>query len=83
MSFMVLQAIETRYLGPTNVRGSRVKATAAAGSLTTDWDDALNSEQNHLRAALMLSSKFDWKGDLAQGVLASGNNVFVFTSRHD
>ena len=36
-----MQAIETRYLGPTNTRGSRIKATAAAGSITIHYDDAL------------------------------------------
>ena len=28
----MLQAITTKYLSPTNTRGTRVKATAAAGS---------------------------------------------------
>lgn len=27
-----MQAIETKYLGPTNTRGSRIKASAQAGS---------------------------------------------------
>lgn len=56
------QAITTKYLGPTNVRGSRVKATAAAGSLTLNWDVALNSDQNHIAAAKALAEKFDWGG---------------------
>src|SRR4051812_45021830 len=38
---MKMQAIQTRYLGPSNVRGSRVKAFAAAGSITLSWDHRL------------------------------------------
>ncbi len=36
---MSYQAIVTRYHGPGNVKGSRVKATAQAGSTITEWDD--------------------------------------------
>ena len=38
-SQMSYQAIVTRYHGPGNVKGSRVKATAQAGSTITEWDD--------------------------------------------
>jgi hypothetical protein len=45
-------AIVTKFLGPTNTRGSRVKATTPSGqSVTIDWDHALDSEGNHNRAA--------------------------------
>ena len=45
-------AIVTKFLGPTNNRGSRVKATMPSGkSVTIDWDHALDSEGNHNRAA--------------------------------
>lgn len=43
----MFQAITTRFLGPTNFRGSRVKATADAGSVTLSWDYALGIDQNH------------------------------------
>lgn len=55
-----LQAIATRYLGPTNTRGSRVKAHCEAGSLTVGWDHALNPFQNHQAAALALAAKLKW-----------------------
>jgi hypothetical protein len=54
------QAIITKYLGPTNSRGARVKATAQVGSVTVGWDYALNAEQNHERAMEALAAKFDW-----------------------
>jgi hypothetical protein len=56
-----MQSIETKYIGPSNVRGSRVKATASGGvSLTLSWDDALNVEENHNAAARALITKLGW-----------------------
>jgi hypothetical protein len=73
------QAITTQYFGPGNVRGARVKATAAAGSITLGWDNALNIEQNHIAAARALASKFDWKGRYHGGALPGQSGyVFVF-----
>ena len=55
-----MQAIITKYLGPTNFRGSRVKASAQAGSVTIPWDDAKDSANNHIAAALALIRKYGW-----------------------
>ncbi len=60
MSNNIRQAITTKYIGPTNTRGSRVKAQADAGSLTLSWDDALSIEENHSRAAHALANKYKW-----------------------
>ena len=54
------QAILTKYLSPTNFRGARVKAWAAAGSITLPWDHALGVDENHEQAALALQRKFGW-----------------------
>lgn len=54
------QAIVTKYLGPTNFRGSRVRATASAGSVTVPWDSSKDAEDNHYAAALALALKFEW-----------------------
>ena len=78
------QAIVTKHLGPTNHRGSRVKATAQAGSVTVPWDDALNSEANHDRAAKALAQRYGWlegagwrmyPGEMPDGT----GNVYVLT----
>ena len=72
------QAITTKYLGPTNVRGSRVKAMAAAGSITLSWDDALNSDNNHAAAAHAIAVKFGWSGTYHGGGLSNNHgNVYV------
>jgi hypothetical protein len=55
--------IETRFLGPTNYRGSRVKAWSGEHSIVVPWDHALNAGENHERAASALALKLGWEGD--------------------
>lgn len=54
------QAIVTKYHGPTNTRGSQVSARAEAGRIFVEWDDALNSGDNHTAAARALLEKLGW-----------------------
>ena len=74
-----MQAIVTKYLGPTNSRGSRFKAKCAAGSLTVSYDYRLNSEDNHKAAAEALRAKLGWKGSLEMGWLPDGTCCHVFS----
>jgi hypothetical protein len=76
---MKMQAIQTRYIGPRNVRGSRVKAIAEAGSITLSWNPRLNSEGNHKAAAEALANKFGWHGKWFGGGLPGSGMVFVCT----
>lgn len=73
------QAIVTKYHGPGNVRGSRVKATAAAGSVILGWDDRLNVEENHKAAAKVLAEKFGWRGCWVGGAMPGAGYVFAMT----
>jgi hypothetical protein len=63
------QAITTKYFGASNVKGARIKATAAAGSIYHHRDDALSIEANHAAAAEALANKFGWRGSWAMGGL--------------
>jgi len=74
---MIVQAIETRYFGPTNARGARVKATAGAGSVTVTWDHAKKFEENHIAAAKALAEKFGWAGTWYGGGLPKRGFAFV------
>lgn len=67
-----MQAILTKYLGPTNVRGSRIKATARAGSVTASYDHALDADGNHKAAAAALCAKMGWTGDSHKGSWVMG-----------
>lgn len=66
-------AILTRYLGPTNYRGSRIVVTSGNGHrLVVSWDDALDVSENHAMAARKLCEKMGWTGELASGGLKDG-----------
>lgn len=73
------QAIQTKYFGPSNIHGARVRAYAAAGYKTIEWDHALNAEQNHERAASELAHKYGWDkfSRLIGGVISDGSYVWV------
>lgn len=59
--------VRTRYLGPTNSRGARVKATTASGlAVTVSWDHALNSTENHEAAFRAMLAK---SGNAVAGVV--------------
>lgn len=78
------QAITTKYFGPTNFRGSRVKATCDAGSVTLSWDYGLNSDENHRAACEALIEKLGWGSDRypfrwVGGFTHDGRCVFVRT----
>ena len=65
-----MRAIITRYLGPTNHRCSRIKASAGrAGSITVSWDYSLpdNVSANHRAAAMALMHKLGWDYALVSG----------------
>lgn len=53
-----MQAIETKYLAPTNYLCSRIKATCDRGSLTVEWNHSLGIEGNHRAAAEALIARF-------------------------
>ena len=79
-----MQAIQTKYLCPTNTRGARIKATCAAGSITIDYPHELSGQAVHRKAAEALVSKLGWDdphyGGLLGGCLPNGDYCFVFNS---
>jgi hypothetical protein len=79
------QSITTKYLGPTNASGSRIKATARkagngfpAQALTVPYTYE-GTEREHCKAAQALAEKLGWSG-----VWVGGGNVdengYVFVS---
>lgn len=47
-------AITTKFLAPTNTKGSRIKADCCKKEITLSWDHALNSHDNHKAAVDVL-----------------------------
>lgn len=72
-----MQAIITKYFGPTNSRGSRIKATCSAGSVTIDYPHELSGMDCHAKAAYALLAKLQWGYKLMGGQLPSGDYAFV------
>ena len=75
-----MQAIQTKYFGPSNVRGSRIKATCAAGSITIPYPHELSGQAVHRKAAEALVVKLGWDGQLLGGCLPDGSYWFVFNN---
>lgn len=63
-----MKAIRTRYVGPTNTRGSRITATDADGNrVSISYPHQLNSDQAHELAAYTLMRKMRWECELVGG----------------
>ena len=73
-----MQAITTKYHGPSNTRGSRISATSASGiRIYIPYPHELSGEEVHRKAAERLCEKLQWKGKLACGGTKEGY-AFVF-----
>ena len=73
-----MQSITTKFLGPTNARGSRIKATTTSGkSVTLSWAYELNGGANHDLAAKTLAEKLGWKGKWYSASVKDGGYVYV------
>lgn len=73
-----MQAIVVKYMGATNSRGSRYKATAAMGeSITVSYDHSLNASKNAKRAAAALAEKLGWTGEWYEGGGLKSEYVYV------
>ena len=74
-----MKAISTKYLGPTDTKGSRIKAFANdVRGITIPWNYELEEAENYRAAAEAFRDKMNWKGDLVGGSVKDGY-VFVFT----
>ncbi len=72
-----MKAITVKYLGPTNTKGARVKASSFGHSVTLPWDYEYDGNKNRLLAALSLQSKMNWDYKLVRGALTDDTDVFV------
>jgi len=73
-----MQAIRTKFIGPTNYRPDRIKAECMAGKITVSWDWALNRDENHAAAAWALVKKLGWNATgLKSGTLADQSDCHV------
>jgi len=74
-----MKAILTKYFGPGNSKGTRIKAWELDGHCVFySYNYALSSEANHRSAAEKLRDKMGWSGELVAGGTKDGY-AFVFT----
>jgi len=69
------QAICTRYLGPTNTKGSRIKAFSESQprGVTTSYSyGAPTNRFAHMKAVAKFKKKFGWSGRMACGGTKDG-----------
>ena len=71
------QAIIVKYIGPTNTRETRLRASYAGGSIIVDWNYDVSYERNYANAARVLAIRLKWCGRYAHGTIPDGRHVFL------
>lgn len=71
------QAVITKFFGPGNVRGARIKASAVAGHVWHEYTYELSADGNHQAAARKLIEKYGWGGNWHEGGMPDGNRCYV------
>jgi hypothetical protein len=79
-----MQAIHTKYIPASNVKGSRIKATSDNGhSVIVSYDDSFDGHLVHFEAvkALVIKHKLDWDiANMCYGGSSDGKGyTFVFS----
>ncbi len=79
-----MQAIRTKYFGPTNFKGSHIQAKCEAKTIKVAYDHGLNIDENHKAAMLKLCAALGWNtdhyADMVGGVFA-GAHYWVFDDK--
>lgn len=81
----MLQAIHTHWLGPTNLRGARIKAVCESRSLTVPYDHSVIGDVNHETAARTLWELMEWNqpGFRLVGGCLPGNGGYAWVQFRD
>jgi hypothetical protein len=73
-----MQTITTKFLGATNTKGERVKATSSSGiSVTIPWSYSGRTIECHFEAVKALCDKLNWEATFISGEHKCGY-VWVF-----
>ncbi len=69
-----MEAIKTRFLGPTDTKGARIKASWSKGSLTIPYPYEMDSHDGHQQAARLLFSR-DFSRDFGENIIFSTGHL--------
>ena len=77
MKISSMAIIKTKFIGPTNTRGARIKATCQAGSATISYPYSESISDSHWLAAQELITKLslNWGSEFTVG---SDNDGYYF-----
>jgi hypothetical protein len=76
-------AIQTKYLSPTNYRGSRLKVWHGdSKALTLSWDYSLDTADNHAEAVQAYLAHMGWDGQWIIGALPNGTGYVAVWGGH-
>lgn len=67
-----MKAITTKFMGPTDFRGSRIRAFTEDQSITVPYEYEGHPEEAHEKAARALMDKMRWQADLLGGGVKGG-----------
>ncbi len=74
-----MKAIIVKYLGPTDTKGSRLKAMAeGVKSIIRGLDYSINISDDMFNIAQELCKRNNWPSNLVAGQLPNGDYVFCF-----
>jgi hypothetical protein len=76
-----MQAIQTKYLAPTDTKGTRIKAICAGGSITVPYRYESDDQASHREAAWVLVAKMNWERSdfvLESGILPNGDLCHLY-----
>jgi hypothetical protein len=78
------QTIKTKYLGATNHRGARIKATTSSGiSKTYSYKYEINETPNHALAVKNLSAHLNWDGQMYGGSLDDSGDSYIWVFKDE
>lgn len=78
-----MQAIVTKYLGPTNTLPSRIRVAAQRGRKFVNYDCGLSAQENHRAAAIETVERYGWGGTWVCSGLPDGASVRSCVARED
>lgn len=75
-----MSIIRTKYLGPTDVMPSRIKASIGPDAVALPYDHALSGSGNHKTAAHALATKLGLEGRWARYTDHATGDGYVFVN---
>lgn len=75
-------SLQTRYLGPTNTKGSRIQVCCRETKRYFPYPYELNSDQAHAWAAAQYCQEMGWSGTMVMGATGMGGYAFVFEAEN-